>query len=93
MEMKGAIAPMKPHGKDPIFGRDWKKMEKGSKRVLQLGIHEHNEWVLAWEQKNDKCHECMGDGKTVASSGVDGTTYRECSRCKGIGKPTNQPAK
>lgn len=40
-----------------------------------------------WEAENEKCHACWGEGKTIASTGPDGRTYRECRRCKGTGKP------
>ena len=38
-----------------------------------------------FEAETGKCGECMGEGKTVASAGVSGTTYRECKVCKGTG--------
>ena len=40
-----------------------------------------------WVSKTGKCPECAGEGKTVAQvSAANGTTYRQCFKCKGTGK-------
>lgn len=42
--------------------------------------------AMAFEAQSGECSKCPGDGKTVASVGVGGTTYTTCSRCQGTGK-------
>ena len=51
----------------------------------ELLQHEH-EYIEA----TGNCSECMGEGKTLASIGISGTTYRECKRCSGTGKHGSQ---
>lgn len=46
-----------------------------------------------YEREEGKCHECYGDGQTIASFHVtEGHTYRTCSRCKGSKIPPTDAA-
>ena len=54
-------------------------------RTAYIMVDEHKDWRRRWEIKTGKCSECTGEGETIASCGVDGTTYRTCFKCKGTG--------
>lgn len=84
-EITGAVAPIKTKGKNK-GRRDWDKMDKATKRVIVITPEEHETWLQEWERKTGKCNRCVGEGQTVKSFGVGGTTYRECATCKGSGK-------
>jgi hypothetical protein len=47
-----------------------------------------------WERENDKCVYCYGEGETCYRVAmVDGKaerSYRECTECKGTGKPLTE---
>lgn len=44
--------------------------------------------IAAEYESQGRCWDCKGSGKTIASVHItEGTTYRDCSRCKGTGKP------
>jgi hypothetical protein len=44
---------------------------------------------LRYEAETGRCSDCLGIGKTIASAGKGGTTYRACSACQGTGKATS----
>lgn len=70
----------------------WAKRDKRTQRTVNISVHEHREWLAAWEQRTGKCSECIGSGKTLASAGINGVTYRECHKCHGTGhKPSSTP--
>lgn len=67
------------------------KWGKQGKVALYLSDEEAATLALAWEQRTGYCQRCMGRGETVASCGISGTTYRECSVCVGSGKSAAHP--
>ena len=79
----GVVAPLITRG--PRKGRrNWRKMDKSTRREFVVSIADHLTWKLAWEQKNNRCYRCTGTGQTLASVTVaDGETYQPCSRCHG----------
>ena len=91
-ELKGCFKP-------PVFTKgakvgqpNWAKRDKPSERVVHITPAEYSAWEAGWVQRTGLCPKCMGKGQTVASVGVDGTTYRECRKCKGTGKAITEPA-
>ncbi len=83
-EITGAVAPIKTRGKNKGH-RDWLKMDKATKRVIVITPAEHETWLQEWQRKTGKCATCVGEGHTLKSFGVSGTTYQECATCKGSG--------
>ena len=64
-----------------------RKRWDGPREELWLSGAEVEARAEQYERETGNCRECMGDGKTLARwSATEGTTYRECSRCKGTGK-------
>lgn len=60
---------------------------KGSgMRKFLVSDEEGKAMEAEYEAATGKCVDCRGTGKTVASIGVNGTTYRECRRCGGSGR-------
>jgi hypothetical protein len=60
--------------------------ERGPATTVVLDINAHKQFKLDWEQRTGNCYECQGSGQTMASCGINGTTYRTCVRCSGSGK-------
>ena len=84
-EITGITAPLKTKGVNK--GRpNWDKGDKTTLRIVNILVDEHDNWVNEWEKRTGKCSECTGSGKTIKSSGIEGTTYRTCKRCNGTGK-------
>lgn len=72
--------------KGPRGGRKFSEQ-----RVAVASKADAEAMAMAFEAQSGECSRCPGNGKTVASSGVDGTTYRACARCGGTGKaPTSE---
>ena len=86
IELTGCRCPLKTRGE--WKGRpNFKKRERGSDQKFTVLTSEIEQIESDYEQETGKCRQCEGVGKTVASFGISGTTYRECSRCKGTGVP------
>lgn len=83
-EVKGAIAPIATRGVRKGH-RNWPLRYTTTERTFCITVEKQAEWEKAWEQRTGKCADCVGCGKTVASAGVGGTTYRTCSKCQGSG--------
>jgi DnaJ-class molecular chaperone len=47
---------------------------------------EVNQARIWWENETGLCSHCGGSGQQVRSTGIHGTTYRECGACEGTGK-------
>jgi hypothetical protein len=85
MQLTGAVAPRFTKG--PRKGRrNWKKKDKATERVIVITPAEQESYEAAWEQDTARCSQCMGEGKTIASSSSNGDrTYRPCRKCGGDG--------
>lgn len=86
VEVIGAIAPLKMRGK--LKGtRNWRKMDRTTKRTVYITLKEHAEWVKEWEKKTGKCATCRGTGnKWCGWSRNVGSRYKSCTKCQGSGK-------
>lgn len=83
VEVVGMIAPLKTKGKNK-GDHNWSAGDKDTEKTVYITPAEHAAWCVAWEAKTGRCIECIGTGKVIASiSVVNGTTYRECPKCKG----------
>jgi hypothetical protein len=72
--------------------KSWKGRDKAKDRTFYITKELDNEYTLAYIERTGNCPRCCGKGETLASCGVkpEGgtyTTYRQCSVCKGSGKP------
>lgn len=83
-QFTGMVAPPKK-GKPGQYA--WRRGDKSTERTVVITIDEHKAWLIEWERKTGKCHECQGSKEVMASCGVNGITYRTCPRCKGTGEP------
>jgi hypothetical protein len=73
----------------PRKGRtNYSKPVSGTARIFVLSRASMRAFDREWEAETGKCVRCQGGGRRVTGwSAVDGTTYRECTDCKGSGKP------
>jgi hypothetical protein len=90
MQFIGSVAPLKTSGKNKGYP-NWQKRDKTTEKTFIVSVKDHEKWCGAWQKKTNKCAECVGTGKTIASCGANGTTYRECFKCKGTGTPNLTP--
>lgn len=90
-ELKGCFKPPTFTKGAKVGEPNWAKRDKTSERVLHITPDEYQSWEDAWVKRTGLCPNCMGKGQTVASAGTGGTTYRECHRCNGAGKPPVKP--
>lgn len=64
------------------------------KAEVIISVEEHEAWLVEWERKTGKCWRCTGTGKIIKRvSRIDGTEYRPCPECKGMGKAVTQDPK
>jgi hypothetical protein len=88
VRVSGAAYPAKQRGKNK--GRpDYGKPLDGTARTLFFTIDEFDAWANDREQRLGICKECQNTGEQVVSTGVDGTKYKPCTRCKAT--PKAQP--
>lgn len=88
-QFTGAVVPI--HVGGPLNGLpNWTRKDAATWRTVEFTAEEHKAFCADWEKRTGKCNECMGKGETIASSGVSGTKYRECHRCKGSGRPPEE---
>ena len=60
-------------------------------QTIWLRRREMDQVACDWEQETGKCHRCDGSGQECCGWSVkDGKSYRQCSRCGGVGKPETQ---
>lgn len=86
----GAVVPDKKRGKNA--GRpNWRSKEISHEQEVYFTPAEHEQWLLAWEAKNGKCHQCDGNGQQWFGWSIDGgNRYQPCSRCNATGIPPQQ---
>lgn len=66
---------------------NFRKLSDEQSFVLQFS--DEHDVLVAYERRHGHCSECGGEGRTACGwSKSHGTSYRECRRCKGDGKPT-----
>lgn len=84
--LRGGRCPVLKSGANK--GRpNFRKLSDEQSFVLQ--ISDEHDVLVAYERRRGHCSECGGKGKTVCGwSKSDGTSYRQCRRCKGDGQPT-----
>lgn len=85
-ELKGCFKPPVYKSGQSAGQPNWSKRDKTSERVIHITPAEYRAWEAAWVKRTGLCPDCRGEGQTVASVGIGGTTYRECCTCKGSGK-------
>jgi DnaJ-class molecular chaperone len=51
-----------------------------------ITVDEVRQTRIRWENETGMCSHCGGSGQQVKSTGISGTTYRECISCDGTGK-------
>lgn len=62
----------------------------GTERQVVVVRAELDAVAAAYERDDCRCWHCKGDGRVIARVRIEeGTTYRECKRCGGTGKPPN----
>ena len=83
--VRGAVMPDLTKGKNKGWP-NWSKRDKSTERELVMTNPDINAFIAKWESTTGTCSGCGGDGQELASSGVNGTTYRDCRRCKATGK-------
>lgn len=82
--IRGAKTPLVTKGKRA--GRpNWRQKDRSTDELIIITPEEHEHWLSRWRQATGKCSECVGEGRTVASFGGSGTTYRTCRICGGSG--------
>lgn len=65
---------------------NWSKA--GDRLQMVITFRDLDARMERWERETGKCHKCGGDGRELAGHSVtNGATMRECSRCKGRGRP------
>ena len=83
--LRGAVAP--PFKSGPRKGKpNWSKKDPATDKEVCDSAADHRAWGAAWERRTGLCSRCGGEGRTLASSGRDGKTYRDCRECGGNGK-------
>lgn len=87
-EITGAVAPLITRGKSK-GQRNWRKMDRSTKRVIYIDFAEYREWEAEWEKKTGKCAECEEGREWCGWSESEGHRYRTCLKCKGTGKPAS----
>lgn len=84
LKVTGMVAPKLESGE-----RAWKYGDKATKKVFKFSKQQLDEIDREWEAEHQKCHGCAGKGEESASWSKDnGTTMRQCSKCKGTGLPS-----
>ena len=84
VEIKGGICAA-TFKSGPRKGQpNWSKAT--DKRSLVITFKDLDAFTEKWSKETGLCSKCTGNGKTIASCGVNGTTYRSCSDCAGTGK-------
>ncbi len=64
---------------------NWSKRDKSTDRKIVITTRDYDERKRRWVLETGTCAEC-DSGKTVASCGISGTTYRDCQTCNGTGR-------
>lgn len=80
--MTGVVVPLGPRTGRP----NWRKADKDTERTVFVAWKDFEAWQEARGRERDECPRCDGSGETIASAGVNGTTYRPCRRCDATGR-------
>jgi hypothetical protein len=73
---------------------NFSKRDKTTDMVAVISYEAADAFRLEWEQETELCSRCMGKKQIVnAWHHINGTTYRDCPRCKGTGQaPVSEEA-
>jgi hypothetical protein len=82
--LRGAV-PIGTYSRGPRKGRPkWPPL--GQLERVVITADEVKQARICWENETGLCSHCGGSGQQVKSTGINGTTYRECGACSGTGK-------
>lgn len=82
--LRGAV-PIGTYSRGPRKGRPkWPPL--GQLDLVVITADEVKQARICWENETGLCSHCGGSGQQVKSTGINGTTYRECDACDGTGK-------
>jgi hypothetical protein len=82
--LRGAV-PIGTYSRGPRKGRPkWPPL--GQLQRVVITADEVKQARIQWENETGLCSYCGGGGQQVKSTGINGTTYRECAACDGTGK-------
>ena len=82
--LRGAV-PIGTYSRGPRKGRPkWPPL--GQLQRVVITADEVRQERIRWENETGLCSYCGGSGQQVKSTGISGTTYRQCISCDGTGK-------
>ena len=64
----------------------WKYADRDGKKVVDLGMDEHDAWILEWERSTGKCSQCSATNpgqEWIGWSKDAGDKFQRCARCHG----------
>ena len=77
--------PIGTYSRGPRKGRPkWPRLAELQRVVITMD--EVRQARIRWENETGLCSHCGGSGQQVKSTGISGTTYRECISCDGTGR-------
>jgi hypothetical protein len=83
-ELRGSV-PIGTYSRGPRKGRPkWPRLAELQRVVITMD--EVRQARIRWENETGLCSHCGGSGQQVKSTGISGTTYRECISCDGTGR-------
>jgi hypothetical protein len=81
--LRGAV-PIGTYSRGPRKGKPkWPPL--GQLDLVVITADEVKQARIQWENETGLCSHCGGSGQQVKSTGINGTTYRECVACDGTG--------
>ena len=89
-ELRGSV-PIGTYSRGPRKGRPkWPRLAELQRVVITMD--EVRQARIRWENETGLCSNCGGSGQQVKSTGISGTTYRECISCDGTGRALHRRA-
>jgi hypothetical protein len=89
-ELRGSV-PIGTYSRGPRKGRPkWPRLAELQRVVITMD--EVRQARIRWENETGLCSHCGGSGQQVKSTGISGTTYRECISCDGTGRALHRRA-
>jgi hypothetical protein len=89
-ELRGSV-PIGTYSRGPRKGRPkWPRLAELQRVVITMD--EVRQARIRWENETGLCSYCGGSGQQVKSTGISGTTYRECISCDGTGRALHRRA-
>ena len=89
-ELRGSV-PIGTYSRGPRKGRPkWPRLAQLQRVVITMD--EVRQARIRWENETGLCSHCGGSGQQVKSTGISGTTYRECISCDGTGRALHRRA-